>query len=68
MRSVDAQAKLRRVLWIVRIDEGELAGAPVLSWFYQGSDPELAAALGRSRHLRPKGGAGHRRTRMVPAP
>jgi hypothetical protein len=58
MRSVDAREKLGRVLWVVRVDEGEVAGAPVLSWFYQELDPELAAAFERSRHLRPKGGAG----------
>ncbi len=57
MRSVDARAKITRVLWVVRIDEGEVPGAPVLSWFYQELDEELAAAFERSRHLRPKGGA-----------
>jgi hypothetical protein len=58
MRSVDAAAKLARVLWIVRIDEGEVAGAPILSWYYQELHGDLAAALERARHLRPKGGAG----------
>jgi hypothetical protein len=58
MRSVDAARKLARVLWIVRVDEGEAAGAPVLSWFYQEVEGELAVALERARHLRPKGGAG----------
>ena len=58
MRSVDAREKLGRVLWIVRVDEGEVPGSPVLSYFYQELDGELAAAFERSRHLRPKGGAG----------
>ena len=60
MRSVEATAKLARVLWIVRVDEREVAGAPVLSWYYQELDADLTAALERSRHLRPKGGAGTR--------
>jgi hypothetical protein len=60
MRSVDAAHKLARVLWVVRVDEGEVAGAPVLSWYYQELDADLAAALERARHLRPKGGAGTR--------
>jgi len=58
MRSVDAAAKLARVLWVVRIDEGEVSGAPVLSWYYQELEGDLADALEASRHLRPKGGAG----------
>lgn len=58
MRSVDARGKLARALWVVRIDEGEVPGAPVLSWFYQELDDALTAALERARHLRPKGGAG----------
>jgi hypothetical protein len=58
MRSVDAAAKCARVLWVVRVDEGEVAGAPVLSWYYQELDGDLAEALERARHLRPKGGAG----------
>src|SRR5262249_33920928 len=58
MRSVDAGRKLARVLWVVRIDAGEVADAPVLAWYYQELDGELAEALERSRHLRPKGGAG----------
>jgi len=58
MRSVDAAQKCARVLWVVRVDEREIAGAPVLSWFYQELDAELACALERARHLRPKGGAG----------
>jgi hypothetical protein len=58
MRSVEAAAKLARVLWLVRVDEREVAGSPVLSWFYQELDEALTAALERSRHLRPKGGAG----------
>lgn len=60
MRSVNAPAKLARVLWMVRVDEGEVPGAPVLSWFYQELDVDLARALERARHLRPKGGAGTR--------
>jgi hypothetical protein len=58
MRSVDAGRKLARVLWVVRVDAGEVADAPVLSWYYQELDDDLSAALERSRHLRPKGGAG----------
>ncbi len=58
MRSIDAGAKLHRVLWMIRIDEGEVPGAPVLSWFYQELDDELAAGIERARHLRPKGGKG----------
>jgi hypothetical protein len=58
MRSVDPGAKLARVLWVVRVDEGEVAGAPILSWYYQELDADLAEALERSSHLRPKGGAG----------
>lgn len=58
MRSVDANAKLARVLWVVRIDEGEVPNAPVLSWYYQELEPDLAAAFEAARHLRPKGGAG----------
>lgn len=58
MRSVDARRKLHRVLWIIRIDEGDVPGAPVLSWYYQELGPELAHAFERARHLRPKGGAG----------
>jgi hypothetical protein len=58
MRSVDAAAKLKQVLWVVRVDERDVPGAPVLSWYYQELDPDLAEALERSRHLRPKGGAG----------
>jgi len=58
MRSVDPTAKLARVLWVVRVDDGEVAGAPILSWYYQELDAELAEALERSSHLRPKGGAG----------
>ena len=56
MKSVDATQKLRCVLWVVRVDEGEVADAPVLSWFYQELDPELTIAFERARHLRPKGG------------
>jgi hypothetical protein len=55
MRSVEATAKLARVLWIVRVDEREVAGAPVLSWYYQELDADLTAALERSRHLRRRG-------------
>lgn len=58
MRSVSAADKLRRVLWVVRVDEGDAPGAPVLSWYYQELDPDLQRALERARHLRPKGGAG----------
>lgn len=58
MRGVDAAAKCRRLLWLVRVDEGEVPGAPILSWFYQELDAPLLAALEASRHLRPKGGAG----------
>lgn len=58
MRSVDASAKARRVLWIVRADEGEVPGAPVLSWFYQELAGEVLEAFEAARHLRPKGGAG----------
>lgn len=58
MRSVDARAKMRRVLWIVRVDEKDLPGAPVLSWYFQELDPELRHAFERARHLRPKGSAG----------
>ncbi len=60
MRSVDARQKLHRVLWVVRVDEGEVPGSPVLSWFYQELDLELAHAFERARHLRPKGQAGTR--------
>jgi hypothetical protein len=56
MRGVDARAKCRRLLWIVRIDEGCVPGAPVLSWFYQELDVPLLHALEAARHLRPKGG------------
>ena len=31
MKDVDAQAKMRRVLWILRVDDKELPGAPVAS-------------------------------------
>jgi hypothetical protein len=58
MRSVDAAAKVARVLWLVRASGEDVAGAPVLSWFYQELDDDLAAAFARSRHLRPKGGKG----------
>jgi len=58
MRSIDADAKLARVLWIVRVDDGEVPGAPVLSWYYQELDGDLTQALTRARHLRPKGGKG----------
>jgi hypothetical protein len=60
MRGVDALAKLRRVLWVVRVDESELGDSPILSWFYQELDSELAAAFEEARHLRPKGGRGTR--------
>src|SRR5262249_27546742 len=33
MRSIDAGAKLARVLWIVRVDDGEVPGTPILSWY-----------------------------------
>jgi len=58
MRSIDAGVKLARVLWIVRVDDGEVPGSPVLSWYYQELDEDLTAALTRARHLRPKGGKG----------
>jgi hypothetical protein len=60
MRSVDATAKLARVLWVVRVDDAEIAGAPVLSWFYQEllADEGLTQHFGRATHVRPKGGAG----------
>jgi hypothetical protein len=58
MRSVDARQKLARVLWIVRVDDAELPGAPILSWFYQELDQALTGAFERARHLRPKGGKG----------
>ena len=58
MRGVDAKQKLGRVLWVIRIDEGEVPDAPVLSWFYQELAPSLAHAFERARHLRPKGGKG----------
>ena len=57
-RDVDALAKLRRVLWVVRVDEGEIGDSPILSWFYQELDAELEAAFEDARHLRPKGGRG----------
>jgi hypothetical protein len=58
MRAVDARSKLRRVLWIVRIDEGEVPGAPILSWFYQELEPTMERAFEAARHLRPKGAKG----------
>jgi hypothetical protein len=58
MRSIDAGAKLARVLWIIRVDDGEVPGAPVLSWYYQELDEDLTAGFERARHLRPKGGKG----------
>jgi hypothetical protein len=58
MRSIDAGAKLARVLWIIRVDDGEVPGSPILSWYYQELDEDLAAAFARARHLRPKGGKG----------
>jgi hypothetical protein len=58
MRSVDAAVKVARVLWLVRASGEDVAGAPVLSWFYQELDDDLGAAFARSRHLRPKGGKG----------
>ena len=56
MRGVDALAKLRRVLWVVRVDEGVVGDSPVLSWFYQELDAELEEAFEDACHLRPKGG------------
>ena len=58
MRSIDASAKLARVLWVIRVDDGEVPGSPVLSWYYQELDSDLTQALVRARHLRPKGGRG----------
>jgi hypothetical protein len=58
MCSVDATSKLRRVLWIIRVDEGEIGDSPILSWFYQELVGELESAFEAARHLRPKGKKG----------
>ena len=56
MKGVDARAKLRRVLWVVRVDENVVGDSPILSWYYQELDAELEEAFEAARHLRPKGG------------
>jgi hypothetical protein len=49
-------AKLRRVLWIARVADCE--DSPILSWYYQEWDPEVAKMVMQHLHRRPKGGAG----------
>jgi hypothetical protein len=48
-------AKLRRVLWIARIADGEQSS--VLSWFYQELDSSVWPLVSRYLHRRPKGAA-----------
>jgi hypothetical protein len=56
MEGAEPLAKLRRVLWIARVaDAGD---SPVLSWYYQEWDDEIARLVSRCLHTRPKGGAG----------
>jgi len=49
-------AKLRKVLWIVRVADRD--DSPVLSWYYQEADARVRGLLERDLHTRPKGGAG----------
>ena len=58
MADVAPEGKLGRVLWIARVaDAGD---SPVLSWYYQERDAELARLARRCLHTRPKGPRGAR--------
>jgi hypothetical protein len=56
MEGVRPLAKLGRVLWLARV--ADAADSPLLSWYFQEWDDEVARLVGRHLHRRPKGGAG----------
>jgi hypothetical protein len=58
MEHAEPLAKLGRVLWIARVADAD--GAPVLSWYYQERDGEVARMIARHLHRRPKGARGAR--------
>jgi hypothetical protein len=56
MADVDPRPKLGRVLWLARV--ADAPDSPLLSWYYQELDAELAALADAHLHLRPKGPRG----------
>jgi len=56
METASPIAKLRQVLWIARVADGE--ESPILSWYYQVWDSAVAKMVMQHLHRRPKGGAG----------
>ena len=56
MERSDPIAKLGRVLWIARVADDPRS--PILSWYYQEVDEEIADLFNRDLHTRPKGAAG----------
>jgi hypothetical protein len=56
MEGAHPEAKLAQVLWLARV--ADEAGSPLLSWYFQVRDDEVARLIGRYLHFRPKGGRG----------
>jgi len=56
MEHVDPRGKLAKVLWIARV--GGDSDSPILSWYYQERDSNIAALALRFLHQRPKGPRG----------